>query len=320
VYEYAGGLGREFGSRAGVRADVTYREYRDFYASRTDLQTGQVTDPTGMSYDLTLLENTNVLERRYAGLSVQSHYRFPSNLRIGANYTLSRLWGNIEGETATGGPSAAGVLQYPEYKQASWNYPEGDLSADQRHRARLWADAEVPKVQGLSMSVAQILESGVPYGAVAPNGVDPRPYVANPGYLTPPGGTATAYYYTAPDVFRTEGQRRTDLAVNYNSNARVAGRLQFFAQAQIVNLFNNSQLCGCGGTVFQNGGGVNRATIDQTVLTSVTNRAAYQTFNPFTTTPVQGTHWEYGPNFGQAVNRFSYTTPRTFRLSFGARF
>ena len=60
-----------------------------------------------------------------------------------------------------------GGLQYPEYKQAAWNYPEGDLSIDQRHRARIWATYGVPRISGLVVSVLQTLETGVPYGAVA---------------------------------------------------------------------------------------------------------------------------------------------------------
>jgi hypothetical protein len=31
-------------------------------------------------------------------------------------------------------------------------------------------------------------------------------------------------------------------------------------------------------------------------------------------------NWDYGPNFGKALNRFAFTSPRTFRVSFGARF
>jgi len=48
--------------------------------------------------------------------------------------------------------------------------------------------------------------------------------------------------------------------------------------------------------------------------------ARYQTFNPFTTTPVQGTNWDLGPNFGKALNRQAYTSPRQMRLTFGVRF
>ena len=48
--------------------------------------------------------------------------------------------------------------------------------------------------------------------------------------------------------------------------------------------------------------------------------ARFAAFNPFTTTPVQGTTWDFGPTFGQATSRFAYTTPRSLRLSFGVRF
>jgi hypothetical protein len=31
-------------------------------------------------------------------------------------------------------------------------------------------------------------------------------------------------------------------------------------------------------------------------------------------------NWDYGPNFGKALSRFAYTTPRTIRITFGVRF
>jgi hypothetical protein len=65
---------------------------------------------------------------------------------------------------------------------------------------------------------------------------------------------------------------------------------------------------------------VNIQRIDTSVLTPVTTPARFAAFNPFTTTPVQGTNWDYGPNFGRAISRFAYTTPRSYRVSFGVRF
>lgn len=319
--EYSGGVNRQFGNRAAVRADMVYRDYHDFYASRTDTTTGRVTDTTGRAYDLTLIENTDVLKRRYAGLTTQGTYRLRSRLDIGVAYTASRAWGNVEGEGA-GGPATSGALQYPEYKQEAWNYPEAGLTIDQRHRARLWANYGVPRVAGLTLSLLQILEGGIPYTAVTANGVNPQPYVTNPGYVTPPVGTNTVYYFKAPDAFRTEGQRRTDLAATYAYRLRGPRQFQLFGQAQVLNLFNHYQLCGCGAsTVFQNGGSVVVANrIDTTVRTNVTNPTVYKTFNPFTTTPVQGVNWDYGPNFGKALSRTAYTSPRTFRFTFGVRF
>jgi outer membrane receptor for ferrienterochelin and colicin len=324
TWEYATGVSRTFGARASVRADFIYRNYHDFYIDRN--APGQrAQDDEGRSYDLTLVGNEDeLLKRRYAGLTTQGTYRFNPRIDVGGTYTVSRNWGNVgtlEGETVANGPVRFDY-RYPEYKQASWNFPDGDLPTDQRHRGRLWVN--VRPIADLTLSVLQLVESGVPYGAANSSGVDPRPYVTNPGYLVPPPGTITSYYFTARDAFRTEGQVRTDFAANYARRIPGAGRLEVFGQLQVLNLFNQSQLCACGSTIFGTGsggnaGGVNTQRIDTTVLTPVTT-ASLTSFNPFTTTPVQGVNWNLGPNFGRAVSRFAYTTPQSVRVSFGVRF
>lgn len=327
AWEYSGGVSRQIG-RASMRADVTYRNYHDFYAQRTDLSTGRVTDSRvldipaavrGRVYDLTLVENTDLLRRRYAGLITQGQFRVSAGFNVGGNYTLSRLWGNADGENVNSGPTASDVLQYPEYKAESWNYPEGDLAADQRHRGRAWLTYALPVLPEVSIGLLEILESGVPYGAVGT--INSPSFVANPGYLTAPTATNITYFYTARDAFRTEGQRRTDLAVNYARRVWGLQRAEIFGQIQVLNIFNHYQLCGCGAsTVFQSGGAVNAARLDQTVRTPVTNAAGSQAFNPFTTTPQRGINWDYGPAFGTATSRLAFTTPRTIRISFGLRF
>ena len=104
------------------------------------------------------------------------------------------------------------------------------------------------------------------------------------------------------------------------STAASAGKQGGSATVVEVNAFNTFDLCGCGGaSVFVNGGGSNLSTIGQAVLTNSTT-ASLARFNPFTTTPVEGVNWNYGPNFGTATNRQAYTSPRTFRLTFGIRF
>ena len=319
--EYAGGAARQFGSRAAIRLDGVYRDYRDFYVERTNLSTGRVPDSLGRPFDLTLVENDDgTLKRRYTGLTLQGTYRLGSMIDLGGNYTLSRAWGNYEGENVASGPVPFGGLNNPEYKRESWNYPEGDLGIDQRHRSRWWVIYRLPWLEGLTVSLLQALESGVPYSASTGSGVDPRPWVTNPGYLTPPSGTQTTYFFGPRGEFRTEGQVRTDFAANYVHRIPGARSLQVFGQLQVINLFNQFQLCGCGASVFANGGAVNSQRIDQTILTAVNAAARFQPFNPFTTTPAQGVHWDKGPNFGTALNRFAYTSPRALRISFGVRF
>jgi hypothetical protein len=336
-WEYSTGVSRQLGSRATARADFIYRRFEDFYIQRTDMTTGRATDtrsfaPTavqGRQYDLSVIENDDngELTREYAGLTLQATYRVTDRTQVGGNYTLSRTWGNVDGETPNNGPIRDDRFVYPEYRQAAWNSPDGDLSTDQRHRARFWVNYGVPKVEGLSVNLLQLLESGVPYSgsnqnAANANGVDSGRYVVNPGYLNPPTAAQIQYFYTARDAFRTEGQKRTDLAINYDYRVGVGGnrRLNLFVQGQIVNLFNQFQMCGCGASVFLNGGNVQNQFVDTSVRTAVTNANLYQPFNPFTETPVRGTHWDFGPNFGKAVNRFAYTTPRMLRLTFGVRF
>ena len=64
----------------------------------------------------------------------------------------------------------------------------------------------------------------------------------------------------------------------------------------------------------------NLNSINTSVRTNATNSTLYTRFNPFTTQPVQGVNWDLAPTFGQPLDRFAYTTPRTIQFSIGVRF
>src|SRR5262249_49158015 len=144
-------------------------------------------------------------------------------------------------------------------------------------------------------------------------------------YVTPQGGPNENYFFTPRDAFRTEGFSRMDFAASYNRGVGVGNRkLDLFIQAQVLNLFNQQDMCGCGGTVFQNGGNiqfntVSGATPGQSVQTSL-NNANLVRFNPLTQTPVEGVNWVKTAAFGTPINRFAYDSPREFRVTFGVRF
>ena len=320
--EFSLGVDRQI-ARGSVRADFVYRTFADFYGDRTDLSTGVVFDDLGRPIDLTLRENTDVIDRQYRALSLQGTQRIGTRVDLGANYTVSRARGNFDPETANAGPIATRLLSYPEYVQSSWFSPEGDLALDQRHRLRLWGVVDVPmarRVGTVNLAVLHQFASGVPYGAVG--GVNVAPFVANPGYVSPSGNRLDGtwdYYFTSRDAFRTESTNRTDLSANYAYQIGRPGRsVDLFLHAEVLNVFNVSQLCGCGDTVFDDGGSVDIRTINQAVLSP--GQQDLQPFNPFTTTPVQGVNWDLGPDFGTAVTRFAYTSPRTFRFNVGVRF
>ena len=306
--EFSAGVSHQIGSRGSIRVDVVTRQYGDFYTDRIDTTTGQVTDSQGQVFDLALVENTDAVSRQYAALVAQGTYRWNTRLQLGGTYTLSRLWGNVNGENANSGPITSGILSYPEYVDPAWNSPEGDLLADQRHRARIWANVEVPfwsSLGRLSVGLLQQMESGTPYGALG--GVRTAEFVPDLGYETPPD--SVTYYLKARDAFHTEAMYRTDVALNYSYKLSGARSPEIFAQFQLRNLFNQFSV-----------NNLASGAINTTVLTAVDDPSRFAAFNPFTETPVQGTHWDYGSQFGKAVGAAAYTVPRTFLMSVGVRF
>ena len=193
-------------------------------------------DPEGILRDLTIDGNSSDPERNYAALNAQATWRFGTRLNVNGSYTLSRTYGTFDGETLNNGPITAGPISagsstngragwgtYPEYVQAAWNRPEGDLSTDQRHRARIWAVYQVPLSERwgrLSLSGIEQMNSGSPYFAAGP--LNPTTYVSVPSYQTPP--TQVAYFFTDRDAFRTDNVFRTDLALNYSYKLRGSAR------------------------------------------------------------------------------------------------
>ncbi len=303
--EWTLGVSRRLGSRGLIRVDGVYRKFRDFYASRIDLTTGRVANDFGQLFDRAIIENSNDIERRYKGINLQISYRAADRLNLAGNYTLSRAEGNFDAEDQTSAPITSSVVTYPEYRDPAWNAPKGDLAIDQRHKARIWANYDVPipsKLGDLSLGVLEQIHSGRPYGAVG--SLDPRPFVTNPGYANPPA--SVEYFFTPRDAFRTETVTQTDLALNYAHKLGIVKRTALFFRGTIQNVFNERKIH-------------DPVNLDKSVLRR-DNASRFQPFNPFTTQPVQGVHWDFGPSFGRPTSRLAYQAPRTYQFSVGLRF
>ncbi len=304
--EIAGGVTKRFGPRALVRLDGVYRKFEDFYATRVDTTTGQVTNDLGQRFDVNIVENTNDGERQYQGMNVSASWRPTDRVSVGGAYTLSRTWGSIDGETSASGPVTVGPRLYPEYREARWNYPVGDLSIDQRHKLRVIATYSQPvtTLGDLTIGLVQSVNSGTPYGAFG--NITIAPYVpAGLGYRGAPA--SVVYYFTGRDGFRAESSSSTDVAATFSYRVPGATQAQLFLKADVLNLLDDSAV-------------VNPFFLNTGVLTNVSTPARYAAFNPFLETPVEGVHWDLGPTFGQAQSRFAYQIPRTFRMSMGIRF
>ncbi len=225
-----------------------------------------------------------------------------SPLIVGGNYTLSRTWGNFNGENVGSGPVRATMDTFPEYRQESWNYPMGYNPGDQRHKMRAWMNYSVPvsaAIGRVDLGLVQRADSGV---AVDVNGsVDVRAFVANPGYVTPIQNVT--YYFIPRGDFRWDNVWSTDIAATWAKKLPRLDRTELFVRGVITNIFNNAA----------------RVRGDIGVNTRV-NNSSYQTFNPFTTAPVQGVNWDYSPTFGQPQAFDDYQPPRVFSFSVGVRF
>jgi hypothetical protein len=295
--EYMVGLAHQLGSKGAVRADFVYRKYFDFYGNYVNTGTGQVTDPrTGLRFDMTVVNNTSDVTRDYKGFSVQFDYRLHRRFNLNGNWMLSWSRGSVEGEDSTNGATRASANEFPEYRQASWNYPIGYTNGDQRHKVRMWGtyDLPAPRLLGkIALGFMQRFDSGSPYDYNFT--LDPRPYVTNPGYLVPT--SSVTYYATGRGAFHFDSAWRTDLSMSWNY--KVIGKSQLFMRAVVNNVFNNHALTGFNTTVVTTG------------LTA---------FNPFTSTPVEGVNYQKGPSFGAASSPSSYQSPRDFYISVGFRF
>ena len=302
AYEYTIGVARQLGAKGSVRLDGIFRTYRDFFAEQKDTTTGRIADPRGTPYDLGVVVNTNAVERDYKALQAQVQYRFTPEFTLGGNYTLSNASGSFNGETESSGADTSDALFYPEYRQAAWNYPVGDLAIDQRHKLRLWANygVRMGALGRLDFGLLQNVTSGDPQSIDAAVAV--RNYVTNPGYLTPP--TTVTYYFGERGGVSTDTIVATDLSINWNVPVKFLGpKSQFFARFVIDNLWNQAAIDGPNDTVLTN-------NTDSTLAL----------FDPFTQTPVEGVHYRLGPDYGGAISAAAWQLPRTISFSAGFRF
>ena len=301
--EFILGMARELGSKGAIRADFIYRKYSDFYGNFIDLSTGVVTEPrTGQRFNLSVVSNTNDVVRDYKGLGVQFDYRLRRDLHVNANWMLSFARGSVEGEDVANGATRASANEYPEYRQASWNYPVGYTNGDQRHKVRAWAtyDTPLPEPVGrLTVGLMQRYDTGLGYDYNM--AIDTRPFVTNPGYLVPP--SSVTYYVSGRGEFHFDGVWRTDLSLAWNHDVPGLARSQVFLRFVMQNIFNNMSVENF-----------------NTTIQGRSQDATLAAFNPFTTTPVEGVHWKKGPSFGEPTSPTSYQSPREYNISVGFRF
>jgi len=293
VQEISIGVNQRLGNRGVLRVDLVDRDYDSFYIQKTEI--GRVVD-TGYvgEVDQLVIENDpgNLYERTYRGLHTNLQYRIGDRWDIGASYTYSKNEGNLVGESSNSGPLTGGALEYPEYHEQSWNAPSGYLMTDQRHRFKGWVVWDVIASKRHSLSTSALLSYSTGENFSLAETINTSDYVTNPGYLNP--DVTWTYYFSERGAWNWDNISSIDIALNYGFTI---GGVQLFAQFDLLNAFNQQG---------QDGGESSVNLLED--------------FNPFTTDPVQGTHWDFDSDFGDPTSENDFQTPRTFRFSFGVRF
>ena len=137
-WAYAFGVSRQIGNRAAVRAEYVVPRLPRLLSQRIDTTRAGVVDQLGNPQTWHRREH----ERPQAPLSGPDPDRHVSRRARGqtsAATTRCRVCGATStARTSNSGPMSRDVSSIPEYRQQSWYAPEGDLSADERHRARVY--------------------------------------------------------------------------------------------------------------------------------------------------------------------------------------
>jgi hypothetical protein len=341
VQELVLGFGSQIGRTAFARVDLIDRNWHDFYATRIDTTTGRFQGinpvngaPTTGDRGVLINDDENI-ERKYQGVQLQANWH-PNKFATGLGYTWAKLTGN---DVAEGDGTAAVTNQfgqyYPEYLNYENRQPSGYISGDQRHRLRAWASYDLALPMGISLtpSVIQSYDSGRAYSAVgtidAYGQTTPfanSPYSqenngANSPYSRSQLSTSQNYYFGGRGQFRTDSVTSTDIALNLDVPV---SKVHLFTQFQVLNVWGEETY----NDIFL-------TRIDTTVRTrrSAGAGSGLVAFNPYTDTPIEcpqgadaatctalGANYQFGPNFGKAVSKDAFQTPRTYRVAIGLRF
>jgi len=113
------------------------------------------------------------------------------------------------------------------------------------------------------------------------------------------------YFVSGRGAYRFDGSFSTDASLTWTHHVRLPKlpHAELFVRSVMTNVLNNLSL-----------------TNFNTTILGRANDTTLAAFNPFTTKPVEGVNWKYGPAFGQPVSPGSYQSPRAFNFSAGFRF
>jgi hypothetical protein len=203
--------------------------------------------------------------------------------------------GTFEGE-GVNQPAVSSVYgDYPEAFSAARHYPDGRLSAFQRHKARLWTTytSTFGRFGAIDAGFAYRYDSPLAYSLVATGlSLTDTQAALLAGYASTTSAQ-TLYFGERGSELYPDGSHLFDLALTYS--LPVLRTLRPYLKLDVRNVFNSTPLLS-----------------HDTTLTAIEDGPVDQLGLPTT--------FEKGPRFGEATSNTDYPFPREFRVSFGFRF
>lgn len=254
-------------------------------------------------FDNIFYENSDVPERKYQAVEIQSRYSITNNWAVEGNYTHQfKNDGNYEGE---GGQSfgATPIGDRPEISSPR-QYPTGRLSQFEEDKIRLWTtyNLDFGRFGKLSPGLIWSYDSPRTHSYSVANVARTSTMLArNPGYQST--GNITLFFgdrgvgeYNATSLF--------DLSVTYG--VPVYRTVEPWVRFDVRNLLNDDTLIQYNTTILRNG-------------TDAASVAACGGPCPVDSDGLSTTYRK-GPAFGRPRGVVDYVTPREYLLSAGIRF
>ena len=308
-------VNREFTVSAGgqftnqIYGGMTYinRKLRNFIDEFTTFDMGAtevIVDGNNFGFfDNSEFQNTDLPERRYSALALQSRYSLGTRFFADLSYTyMIDFEGNYEGEGVNQPAITPGLGSYPEILVPARNNPVGRMNGYQKHKVRLLTHYNMPTSFGnFGLGMVYRFDSGTPYSFVA-NGqpISDVQAARDPGYATPPTSQSIYFGERGSQIFPSRSA--FDLALNYD--IPVFKTISPWVKATVTNVFNTAyrtgfatgivpcytpDQAGCGG----------EAPLDADGLPTTFRLAS---------------------SFGQGRSNADFQTARRFILSAGVRF
>ncbi len=234
------------GNRGGfVALSYTKRSLSNFFEDfiGDDGTTTVVQDGVNYgTFDNVVYRNSDIPERNYQGLSLQTQYRPSQRWSLYGNYTLQlKNEGNFEGEQRNQPGQTSLFGNYTELFVADRNFPVGRNVSFQRHKARAWTtyDFNLGRAGSLDSALIWRYDSALTYSLT--NAAVPFSAIQNsrdPGYAGPP--TTQLLYFGGKGTQDFAGSHKFDVALTYS--IPLVKSVSPYLKFTVVNVLNNDKL------------------------------------------------------------------------------